>query len=205
MPEQEIFDGYNEGDDEGDELLQATLQNLPFPVESAAVDAAAETAVRLIRDFAERDNDDDVWKRPEDMLNQIAKARDKVTEAWEKLDQAMKDSEAANRKEQNVKPYNEMDFRAAYMDMITDAFADVLEDLRQKEGDALDVDVLVDCLQSGIDLMTQEDKEFFLMSETSINNDDNDETSKDDNEDGKLTPHELRRRQLGFHIEPTSA
>lgn len=91
------------------------------------------------------------------------------------------------------------------MDMITDAFADVLEDLRQKEGDSLDVDVLVDCLQSGIDLMTQEDKEFFLMSERSIKIEDNDEPFEDDDEDGKLTPHELRRRQLGFHIEPTSA
>ena len=168
MADKQIFDGYNEADDEGDELLQATLQNLPFPVESAAVDAAAEAAVRLIRDFAERDNEDDVWKHPEDMLNQIAKARDKVTEAWEKLEQTIKESEAANGKEQNAKPYNEIDFRAAYMDMITDAFADVLEDLRQKEGDSLDVDVLVDCLQSGIDLMTQEDKEFFLMSERSI-------------------------------------
>ena len=182
----------------GEPLLRARMK-------WAAVDAAAEAAVRLIRDFAERDNEDDVWKHPEDMLNQIAKARDKVTEAWEKLEQTIKESEAANGKEQNAKPYNEIDFRAAYMDMITDAFADVLEDLRQKEGDSLDVDVLVDCLQSGIDLMTQEDKEFFLMSERSIKIEDNDEPFEDDDEDGKLTPHELRRRQLGFHIEPTSA
>ena len=75
--------------------------------------------------------------------------------------------------------------------MITDSFSDVLEDLRTGDAD-FDVDVLVDCLQSGVDLMNQEDRELFMQE---MDNDDDEE----ENDDSKLTPHELRRRLLGFH------
>jgi hypothetical protein len=59
----------------------------------------------------------------------------------------------------NVNDKDNKDFRDMYMDMITDAFADVLEELRSSDTDTLNVDVLVDCLQSGLELLNQEDKD----------------------------------------------
>jgi hypothetical protein len=57
----------------------------------------------------------------------------------------------------------------------------------------------VDCLQSGLDLMTNDEKDLFLQEvhgefDCGDNGDDVDE----------LTPHETRRRQLGFHIDSTA-
>jgi len=99
--------------------------------------------------------------------------------------------------------------------MVTEAFADVLDNLRSEEGDDLDVDVLVDCLQSGLELMTQQDKELLLMSrqnsgEEWAEGDDGEGMDIAQDEPGAspkpgpgrgLTPHEKRRRELGFHVE----
>jgi hypothetical protein len=164
---------------------------MAFEKEASAIDSAAERCVNLIERFSEQDPNDPKsdWKNPEGMLAQLCKARDQVTEANVRLEKAIEQNSTQSSSGSSSKPVEEEDLRAAYMDMITDAFANVLDDLRQKEGDDLDVDILVDCLQSGIDLMSQEDRDFFLQDDAM------------EEEDGPLTPHEERRRQLGYNVE----
>jgi hypothetical protein len=169
-----------------------------FEQEASAVDDAATKALDLIRQYSETDphdaSDSNPWNRPDDIFVALDRARNELTEAWEKLRGQMAEDDQQNNTEK--KQLNEEDFRAAYMNMVTDAFSDVLEDLRNSEDD-IDLDVLVDCLQSGMDLMLQDDKELFLQELGT------DEEQEDKDDQGgntpKLTPHEIRRRQLGFH------
>ena len=109
--------------------------------------------------------------------------------------------------------------RMAHMDMITDAFGDVLEDLRKRQesgddkNDPLDMDTLVDCLQSGLDLVFQNNRMLSNPSATDFQFVDPNATTtaatnttattasskeSDDEEQVNLTPHERRRRQLGY-------
>jgi hypothetical protein len=90
--------------------------------------------------------------------------------------------------------------RVAYIDMITDAFADVLENMRQ-QGDnenALDVETLCDCLQSGLEILSTSHSKL-LKTDFSFREDDYDDELDDDERTNKFeTPHESRRKQLGF-------
>jgi hypothetical protein len=188
--------------------------------ESTAVDAAATAAIDLVRELSERDPHDkdeaNPWRNPEQVFQQLDQARTGITKAWEELHAAAaaleqkddnKNAANANSSDTTKEPLssssvNEDDLRAAYMDMITDAFADVLEDMRANEAEDIDVDVLVDCLQSGLDLMSQEEKEFFMQDNEELNNMDEGESN-----DAAIvvTPHELRRQELGFNMKIPSA
>ena len=139
---------------------------------------AATNAVALMEQFSEQDphDPDSAWSNPNAIFDQLDAARKEVMDAWSDVQ-----SQAAI-------PHEEIDetaFRVLYLDMITDAYADVLDQLRKD--DVVDVNVLVDCLQSGMDFLTSEEKELF-MQDASME------------EEGGLTPHEKRRRALGFHI-----
>jgi hypothetical protein len=188
--------------------------------ESTAVDAAATAAIDLVRELSERDPHDkdeaNPWRNPEQVFQQLDQARTGITKAWEELHAAAaaleqkddnKNAANANSSDTTKEPLssssvNEDDLRAAYMDMITDAFADVLEDMRANEAEDIDVDVLVDCLQSGLDLMSQEEKEFFMQDNEELNTMDEGESN-----DAAIvvTPHELRRQELGFNMKIPSA
>jgi hypothetical protein len=148
----------------------------------ARVEAAIGKAMELVRMYSERDPYDgdaeNPWTNPQAMLEKLELARKDIVAARETRDPS--DGSRDNLIDDN-------EFRAAYIDMVTNAFADVLEDMRNNGEEDLDVDILVDCLQSGMDFMSGEDKELFLM-------DDDDEIF----EDGTPTPHEQRRLQLGL-------
>jgi hypothetical protein len=183
--------------------------------ESTAVDAAATAAIDLVRELSERDPHDkdesNPWRNPEQVFQQLDQARTGIVKAWEELhaaaaalEQKDDNKNAANSGDmtKELSPstsINEDDLRAAYMDMITDAFADVLEDMRANEAEDIDVDVLVDCLQSGLDLMSQEEKDFFMQDNEELNNMDEGENND------TVTPHELRRQELGFNMKVPSA
>jgi hypothetical protein len=192
---------------------QATMSSLAFThlKESTAVDAAATAAIDLVRELSERDPHDkdesNPWRNPEQVFQQLDQARTGIVKAWEELHAA---AAALEQKDDNKSgdiskgsststSVNEDDLRAAYMDMITDAFADVLEDMRANEAEDIDVDVLVDCLQSGLDLMSQEEKDFFMQDNEELNNMDESESND------TVTPHELRRQELGFNMKIPSA
>eukprot|EP00978_Attheya_sp_CCMP212_P046993 scaffold421183_cov56-Attheya_sp.AAC.5 len=121
---------------------------------------------------------------------------------------------------------SQANFRAAYVDVMTQAFAQELEDLRQPPGreDAssssavvvemkddtpenvtvvMDVHALVDCPESGIHSWTPDERDLFLQSHADDNTntmmEEEDIMVDDDNKDGlSLTPHERRRQLLGF-------
>lgn len=204
-----------------------------YDKEANAVNEACSAALDVLQKFStssqEHDNDDDdvAWKNPNEMLEQIDLARTNILEACEQLKAA---TAAAKEEEKVAKHNNDEDeeqqkeadiLRATYMDMITDAFGDTLEEMRNNSngGDNnIDVDILIDCLQSGIDLMSAKDKEFFIMSssqqqESSTTGDSgseercqNEESSSSNSSNNRMmTPHEIRRRELGFHVERTPA
>ena len=178
---------------------------------SAKLEQAASDAYDLIAGYAEYDPYDKTldasqnpWHNPEQMYAKLDVARNSLTEAWEKLEtkfnanqQAIKDQEeaAANGK---YKKLNPEEFRALYIDMITDAFADSLEAMREQEanlGKEIDVDVLVDCLQSGMELLDAEtergDDRFFQNLEPN-----NDEEGQE--EELGPTIHQLRQLEVGY-------
>ena len=176
-------------------LIAMSAAAFIYDKEASAVNEAAEKALDLINKYSELDphntDESNPWRRPDEIFVSLDNARNDLTKSWEVLRLRMEQDKTSKKK--NVK---EDDFRAAYMNMITDAFSDVLEDIRSKE-EEIDVDVLIDILQSGGDLMTQDDKELFLQE---LGGGDDMEVEHDT----KRTPHELRRRQLGFHVETST-
>ena len=162
------------------------LQRLPLDNQtkmdrSRRVEQASIRCCTLLESFAEQDplDPNSAWKNPQEIFDQLDTARNEVIEAWKEDEQEVS------------KDLDEAQFRILYMDMITDAFADVLDNIRESEGNHLDVDVLVDCLQSGIDLLSLQDKELLMNSY---------EGDFDEMEDlsSSLTPHEQKRREQGF-------
>ena len=160
---------------------------------AARIEEATIKAIDLIRSYIERDPRDGAaenpWKNPQAMLEELDRARDLVVAAWK--EEAEEDTKRAENGEGVTEGEvdNNEDFRAAYVDMIANAFADVLEDMRANNSEELDVDILVDCLQSGMDILTMEEKELFMGGD--------DEELEDDS---GVTPHEQRRVQLGLHV-----
>jgi hypothetical protein len=175
---------------------------------AARIDEAATDAFELIQKYANVSDphaleQDNPWQDPHQMFDELRKARTRLTAAWAQLLQAQQKQVVSSSSDNtenttNGKVSSEQDFRALYMDMITDAFGDVLEDLRNGE-EELNVDVLVDCLQSGVELMSAEDREGFFGGFE----DDAVEMELEDpkqQQQQQLTPHEMRRRELGFDI-----
>lgn len=153
---------------------------------------AASHAVVLIEKFSSCQENDSAWnKDPDDIFRQLHEARQQIIIAAARADETNQTTDDASS-----------NFRALYLEMITDAFADVLDDLR-KNDNAFDVTVLVDCLQSGMDfLTTTREKELLLLPSsdddeimTTTTMEDSTTTSSSD-----MTPHEKKRRALGFQI-----
>lgn len=149
--------------------------------EVTAVDEAASRALDLVAQFLEQDPADSTscWKNPHNMLEQLDAARRTVMKAWQALEDAKKEVVADEADTSGGTTSAEPDFRAQFMDMVTTAFADVLAGM--KDQDNVDLDILVDCLQSGMDLLSPEDKEFLFL---------------DSPEEEDFHAH--RRRELGF-------
>jgi hypothetical protein len=153
---------------------------------TSAVHRAAEEAIELVQSLSE--SKELVGTDPQAAWERLDAARQKLIAAWDSLDVALKSrgnpSGAGSSSDIPAEGLDEDRIRVEYMDMITDAFQDVLEDLRQKQGDQLDVEALIDCLSSGFELLTQQDKEWLL--------------DEQEPETADLTPHERRRRDLGL-------
>lgn len=184
---------------------------LPYNEEASAVNEAVRKALDLVKQFSECDPNDHQgpWENPDNIYQQLDQARTGITLAWEELDAVVtKDREADIATTAAATTTDKEKLRVAYMDMITDSFADVLEDLRQNaaKGDPLDVEVLVDCLQSGLDLLNMNGSIQLSEADFLWNEDDEDTMNENYNDDeDKLTPHERRRRQLGFHLGERAA
>jgi hypothetical protein len=163
----------------------------------APVEAALARAVALVQDYAAQDPaaPHSCWRDPTAMFAALNEARTTAQKAWQVSQQK---SAAATAADAPVRRPS-ADLRVQFMDMITTAFADVLEEMKESAGDTMDVDVLVDCLQSGLEILSPEDQEFWALEQ-----DDSDGDEADMEEEDVLTPHEQRRRERGFHVETTA-
>jgi hypothetical protein len=156
---------------------------------------AAEEAIELVQSLSE--SKALLGSDPQHAWNQLDAARNNLIRAWDALDAAMKNSSTgSSTKNESNDELHEDRIRVEYMDMITDAFQDVLEDMRQKQGDQLDVDVLIDCLSSGLELLTDQEK-LWLLEDVDQSKLDAESRKERDHD---LTPHERRRRELGFQV-----
>ena len=182
------------------------------------IESAVSAAIDLVRNYSERDprdgSSDNPWKNPQAILDELSRARAKIVAAWDDDNQYPDNNNDNDNNNSNKN--NEDSIRAAYMDMVTNAFADVLEDMRnnsssEDDDDELDVDILVDCLQSGMDFLSGEEREMFLLlHEEDMEEEDNDDvmvekmqqdgTTSDEDDSGPSTPHEQRRQQLGLPV-----
>ena len=168
------------------------------------LDQAAVKAAELVQAFASVDDpysssDENPWKYPDQIFQQLRAARDDLLDAWKELERQQQPEDDGTK---NSEPSSSLDperCRALYMDMITDAFADTLENMRNvssTEDRPLDLDVLVDCLQSGIELLTNQEQEALFSSE-----EDEEGGGEDmDMETEVLTPHERHRRKMGLDV-----
>ena len=97
-------------------------------------------------------------------------------------------------------------FRARYTEMMTETFGDDLEEIHQQGDNAVDVNVLVGCLQSGINVLQENErnrKSFF----DSLGYDENGDESMKGNNSGTVeeppeTVHQLRQHRLGYLVGP---
>lgn len=188
--------------------LESSLDETMPPLSSPAfqrLDVAAVKAAELMEEFANVEDpysnaDDNPWANPDQIFQQLRGARDEVMEAWRQVEE---ETEAYRSKAADSTTKSKLDAercRALYMDMITDAFADTLENMRTAAGDDLDVDVLVDCLQSGLDLLTAEEQETLFANTLDHEFDGEEgEADADQDEDG-LTAHEAYRRKMGLNV-----
>lgn len=169
------------------------------------LDKAASKATELVQHFVNVEDpyspaEENPWSKPDRIFQELKVARDELVEAWQDLE---KETEAlasggGNAEGKHLDPDRCL---ALYMDMITDAFADTLEHMRTVEGDSLKVDVLVDCLQSGLELLTSDEQEALLFSQSldhEFDGDGDDDQAEDKEEN--LTCHELHRRKIGLDV-----
>jgi Mg2+ and Co2+ transporter CorA len=165
---------------------------------SARLETAAASAYDLIQGYADKDprSDDpqNPWLNPEEMHGTLSGARLELMQAWEELKAEHERKQRLSSEENEAQAVDPEEFRALYMDMITDAFADALEGMRQQKDDDIDLDILVDCLQSGIDLLDSAERDSFFRSFDDL---------EDEDEDA-LPIHEIRRRELGYDVEVSS-
>jgi hypothetical protein len=173
---------------------------------SGRLDQAAAKAFTLVQEYAEvndphSESEDNPWRNPESMYQALDTARIELSQAWQEMQQqqASSNSTVLDDTNTNTNSSDPDDFRALYMDMITDAFADVLENMRETQ-EILDLDVLVDCLQNGMDLLSADERDGFFQAWEN-NNDYLEEENEDDTGDKEgLTPHERQRRELGYDL-----
>lgn len=192
------------------------------------------------------------WRHPEHIEQELDIARTELNAAW--LDLKQYRDQIITNSDQYVDDFDDDDkicdvvledhadddtnkdgtlsddqFRVMYMDMITDAFGDVLQGMMQEaetKNKRIDVDILVDCLQSGIELLDpieeRNQQAYFdslaYPSPTEPKDPDNstdsngmeldgDETVTKQNRkaalaDDGLTIHQQRQKSLGYLILP---
>jgi hypothetical protein len=201
----------------GGNVMLTTIKPMPIPYyenEVNAVHEAVQTAIDLIQQYSEeiaatKDVENDT-SNPDFIYEQLDHARNQITAAWDTLRSAVHEKDdhptTSTSHTSNVVLSEQEQIRIAYLNMITDSFADVLENLRSNANDVddpINVDVLADCLQSGYDLLT------LLGNNASTNqqswseqdflwNDENDDWMNDTPD--TITPHERHRQELGFQL-----
>lgn len=173
-------------------------------------------AIEPPRDDEEADSDhhpSNPWRHPQQIEQELDVARTELTAAWLELKQYREhiittsehyvdDFDDADKICDEVVHDNDTEdtntdgtlsddqFRVLYMDMITDAFGEVLQGMRHEaetKNKKIDVDILVDCLQSGIELLDpieeRNQQSYFDSLGYSSTTEQEDPTTEDDKDD----------------------
>ena len=91
------------------------------------------------------------------------------------------------------------DFRAQYMEMMTETFGNDLEEIHQQGGENVDVQILVECLQSGMNFLESHEQNQTSFFESIGFDGNGDETMKDSlGKNSEQTIHQLRQYRLGY-------
>lgn len=160
------------------------------------------------------------WKDPETMLMKLKQVRDELTSTWMALEEQQRrkvqQQEEEEKEQDDGGEPDENQLRVLYMDMVTDAFGDVLDHMRQQESssaagassvdNAIDVDLLVDCLQNGMDFLDPSERNKQFLDDFEAMDDDNENDGNDDDDDGDddsddmggLTCHQVRQQEIGY-------
>ncbi|OEU06646.1 hypothetical protein FRACYDRAFT_254199 [Fragilariopsis cylindrus CCMP1102] len=173
-----------------------------------------------IKNGNENDNNNP-WRNPKLIEKELNIVRNELNEAWMELRKnqnnkgsSLENGDDADDDEEMV--LSDTEFRVQYMDMITDAFGDILDEMNKKQEESninsddtnFDVEILVDCLQSGIDFLdpiTEYKRPSYfnsLVLPLDIDNDttmnDDDENKNKNNNEQQLTIHQMKQRSLGY-------
>jgi hypothetical protein len=183
-----------------------------YETEANALHESIQDAIQLLQQYSE---DFDTMKtNPDQVFESLDQARNRIALAVDSLEKSVNNELPVNgcKRTDNVfDPANvalsEQDhIRIAYLNMITDAFSDVLEDLRSKDtekdsGAVVDLDILADCLQSGYDMLAMLGQNSYTSwtENDFLWNDEHDDLMND-TADADLTPHERHRQELGFQL-----
>jgi hypothetical protein len=221
------------------ESIQKALDLIQYYSENADDAAGKCESSGSTKSDTSKDRKSTIHTNPDEVYQQLDTARNAITDAWQTLYTAFyanhtddnddkhdeeekvegpcdtttftKEERASN--DTNDDPLTEQErIRIAYLNMITDSFGNVLEQLNNEETN-VNVDVLADCLQSGHDLLTQlntasssslptdmwNDTDFLWNDDNEDDDDDDHETPHTDDQ-YELTPHELHRQALGFQL-----
>ena len=166
------------------------------PEHSAHLEECAGRALELMQQYVGGDEADDAFatdsggvnKESFDSLLHIRKA---MKRTWDNIQKEEKEDKTRIKVPRQA---NTDDLQTSYVDTMTDAFADSLEALRQQQEEAgkeVDVDILVEAMKSGIDLLNPEEKQFFLQ-----------ELEMDTQSEQDEPFHLQRRRELGYDVSP---
>eukprot|EP00751_Fragilariopsis_kerguelensis_P030440 CAMPEP_0170920668 /NCGR_PEP_ID=MMETSP0735-20130129/9358_1 /TAXON_ID=186038 /ORGANISM="Fragilariopsis kerguelensis, Strain L26-C5" /LENGTH=245 /DNA_ID=CAMNT_0011319667 /DNA_START=233 /DNA_END=970 /DNA_ORIENTATION=- len=172
------------------------------------------------------------WKNPQVIEEELNIARNELNAAWKNVkaerdavtSAAVTEAYEVEEEEEEKKEDEDSDiaipeeeFRVLYMNMMTDAFGDVLETMNQESGQegkpTVDVDILVDCLQSGIDFLDPVEelnkRSYFDSLDYNFGEDDDDDNDddkmNDDNDEEGLTIHEMKQRSLGYLVSSSAS
>lgn len=158
--------------------------------ETQKVNDTIDEAWDFISRTAEQDPDADgsPWKNPAQVYQNLEEHRVKVFDALRKL--RLVEEEHETRIDQQK--YDEEEVKAAYIDMVVSAFDDQLDEFKKKGGED-DVDLLVDCLQSGLELWSRQDKDILVESQRESDGDGGDQ-------EGWASVHQRRQEMLGLKL-----
>ena len=192
--------------------------NIEPPVSSST---SSMSVYNIKNDNTEDDNNNNnPWRNPKLIEKELNIVRNELNDAWMELKKnqnkkgSLEHGDDIDADDDDEMVLSETEFRVRYMDMITDAFGDILDEMNKKqEGNNnsddtnFDVEILVDCLQSGIDFLdptTEYKRQSYFNSlvlpldnDTTTMNDD-DEENKNNNDHEQLTIHQMKQRSLGY-------
>lgn len=149
---------------------------------------AAQAAVDLLPSAEALENDPEATV-VEQVLPELAKAQDRLQQAWNDLEQASREETEGDGDAMDTdRSDDKQQLRADYIAYVTDAFAEELAELQESSPpEDVNVELIADCLQSGMEIFPEKQIRGLIYADQ--------EERPSSNE---LTPHQRRRKYRGF-------